>query len=103
MLKKIQYKRIFVTIRRYIKITFAKIKMIVKIKDEEDFDKEYLDRQIRDTVEEIMMLPVTKRFEYISGVHNQVMQKTIKERQELQDKLNVLNEVIYKHEHINYI
>jgi hypothetical protein len=85
MLNKLQYKKIFVTIRKYLKLFFI---------PKDEFDKQYYENRVRDAADEILTMPLSKRFEHIDAVRTKVLSKIIAERDSLAVKLNDLNKVI---------
>ena len=85
MLKKLQYKRVFATLRKYAKMIFI---------TETEFDKHYYETRVRDTVEEVLSMPLSKRFTYMKSIHEKVLTKTLVERAAMATKLQELDNIL---------
>lgn len=86
------------TFKRY----WIRFKQLWKIfwSPEEEFDKKYLERRVRDNTKEIMLMKVKDRFKYIKSIEEKVLLETLEEKSQLEKKLEEINKEIKHYEKI---
>lgn len=87
-MKKISYKKLFILLRNVLKLFYV---------SEKEFEKQYYDNKIKETVYELMCMNVKDRFKFIEDIQSKVLQQTISEKEEMVKKIEEINMIIEKY------